>query len=49
VPQLDKYRINPGNVGATAPRRAVFHDLQSGARSWQAVRIGVNGGSLNQD
>src|SRR5512145_1668668 len=47
---LDKYRINPGNVG-TGKRRdeqfstickiAVDHD--------RPVRIGVNGGSLNQE
>jgi (E)-4-hydroxy-3-methylbut-2-enyl-diphosphate synthase len=47
---LDKYRINPGNVG-TGKRRdeqfaticAVAHDRQ------KPVRIGVNGGSLNQE
>src|SRR5579859_4528488 len=47
---LDKYRINPGNVGtgrrrdeqfATICRVAVDHD--------KPVRIGVNGGSLNQE
>jgi (E)-4-hydroxy-3-methylbut-2-enyl-diphosphate synthase len=47
---LDKYRINPGNVGtgrrrdeqfATICRVAVDHD--------RPVRIGVNGGSLNQE
>ena len=47
---LDKYRINPGNVGtgrrrdeqfATICRVAIDHD--------KPVRIGVNGGSLNQD
>jgi (E)-4-hydroxy-3-methylbut-2-enyl-diphosphate synthase len=47
---LDKYRINPGNVGtgrrrdeqfATICKVAVDHD--------RPVRIGVNGGSLNQD
>ena len=47
---LDKYRINPGNVGqgrhrdeqfATICRIAIEHD--------KPVRIGVNGGSLNQD
>jgi (E)-4-hydroxy-3-methylbut-2-enyl-diphosphate synthase len=47
---LDKYRINPGNVGTgQAPRRAVRHDLRRGARLNKPVRIGVNGGSLNQD
>jgi len=47
---LDKYRINPGNVGtgrrrdeqfATICKVAVDHD--------KPVRIGVNGGSLNQE
>jgi (E)-4-hydroxy-3-methylbut-2-enyl-diphosphate synthase len=47
---LDKYRINPGNVGtgtrrderfSTICRVAIDHD--------KPVRIGVNGGSLNQE
>src|SRR5947209_12763733 len=47
---LDKYRINPGNVGtgrrrdeqfSTICKVAVHHD--------QPVRIGANGGSLNQE
>src|SRR5690349_48764 len=47
---LDKYRINPGNVGtgkrrdeqfATICKVAIDHD--------KPVRIGVNGGSLNQE
>ena len=47
---LDKYRINPGNVGtgtrrdeqfATICKVAIDHD--------RPVRIGVNGGSLNQE
>src|ERR1700676_2554414 len=47
---LDKYRINPGNVGtgrrrhdqpSTICKVAVDHD--------RPVRIGVNGGSLNQE
>ena len=47
---LDKYRVNPGNVGrgerwddhfATIVRQAVEHD--------KPVRIGVNWGSLDQD
>ncbi len=47
---LDKYRINPGNVGrgdrwddhfATIVRQAIEHD--------KPVRIGVNWGSLDQD
>src|SRR5213596_3400370 len=47
---LDKYRINPGNVG-TGRRRdeqfaAICHVAVDNARP---VRIGVNGGSLNQE
>src|SRR3954447_2758141 len=47
---LDKYRINPGNVGtgrrrdeqsATICKVAIAHD--------KPVRIGVNGGSLNSE
>ena len=47
---LDKYRINPGNVGtgrrrdeqcSTICKVAIDHD--------KPVRIGVNGGSLNQE
>ncbi|MCX6544026.1 MAG: flavodoxin-dependent (E)-4-hydroxy-3-methylbut-2-enyl-diphosphate synthase [Acidobacteria bacterium] len=47
---LDKYRVNPGNVGtgrrrdeqfATICKVAVDHD--------KPIRIGVNGGSLNQE
>ncbi len=34
---LDKYRINPGNVGnRQAPRRTVLHDLQGGGRQREA-------------
>src|SRR4026209_1065780 len=50
---LDKYRINPGNVGTGRRRRP--HDEQSSTICGVArdhgkpVRIGVNGGSLNQD
>jgi len=47
--RFDKYRINPGNVGAGNARRTIFHNLQSRRRQRQAVRIGVNGGSLNQE
>ncbi len=47
---LDKYRINPGNVG-TGPRRdEQFQTICAVAREHgKPVRIGVNGGSLNQE
>jgi (E)-4-hydroxy-3-methylbut-2-enyl-diphosphate synthase len=46
---LDKYRINPGNVG-TGPRRDVqFATICRIAKeNGKPVRIGVNGGSLDQ-
>jgi (E)-4-hydroxy-3-methylbut-2-enyl-diphosphate synthase len=46
---LDKFRINPGNVG-TGPRRDdQFSTICRIARDGgKAVRIGVNGGSLDQ-
>jgi (E)-4-hydroxy-3-methylbut-2-enyl-diphosphate synthase len=47
---LDKYRINPGNVGAGARRDEQFSTICRIARdNGKAVRIGVNGGSLNQE
>jgi (E)-4-hydroxy-3-methylbut-2-enyl-diphosphate synthase len=47
---LDKYRINPGNVGHGAKRDEQFTTICSIARdNGKAVRIGVNGGSLNQE
>jgi (E)-4-hydroxy-3-methylbut-2-enyl-diphosphate synthase len=47
---LDKYRINPGNVGTGARRDEHFATICSVARDYgRPVRIGVNGGSLNQD
>jgi (E)-4-hydroxy-3-methylbut-2-enyl-diphosphate synthase len=47
---LDKYRINPGNVGAGARRDEQFSTICHIARdNGKAVRIGVNGGSLNQE
>ena len=47
---LDKYRINPGNVG-----RGRLHDdnfariIKIAVDNGKAVRIGVNGGSLDQE
>jgi (E)-4-hydroxy-3-methylbut-2-enyl-diphosphate synthase len=47
---LDKYRINPGNVGTGRRRDEQFATICRIARDeGKAVRIGVNGGSLNQD
>jgi len=47
---LDKYRINPGNVGAGKRRDEQFATICSVARGHgKPVRIGVNGGSLNQE
>jgi (E)-4-hydroxy-3-methylbut-2-enyl-diphosphate synthase len=48
--QLDKYRINPGNVGAGQRRDEQFATICKVARdNGKPVRIGVNGGSLNQE
>src|SRR6059036_3326401 len=48
--QLDKYRINPGNVGAGQRRDEQFSTICKIARdNGKPVRIGVNGGSLNQE
>ena len=47
---LDKYRINPGNVGTGKRRDEQFATICKVARDNQKpVRIGVNGGSLNQE
>src|SRR5580658_4546697 len=47
---LDKYRINPGNVGAGQRRDEQFSTICKIARdNGKPVRIGVNGGSLNQE
>jgi len=47
---LDKYRINPGNVGTGARRDEQFAMICAVAREHdKPVRIGVNGGSLNQE
>ena len=47
---LDKYRINPGNVGTGHRRDEQFATICKVAIEHQKpVRIGVNGGSLNQD
>jgi (E)-4-hydroxy-3-methylbut-2-enyl-diphosphate synthase len=47
---LDKYRINPGNVGTGRRRDEQFSTICKVAVDYdRPVRIGVNGGSLNQD
>jgi len=47
---LDKYRINPGNVGRGKARDAQFSTIcQIAKDNNKAVRIGVNAGSLNQE
>jgi (E)-4-hydroxy-3-methylbut-2-enyl-diphosphate synthase len=47
---LDKYRINPGNVGTGKRRDEQFATICKVARdNRKPVRIGVNGGSLNQE
>ena len=47
---LDKYRINPGNVGTGRRRDEQFATICKVARdNAKPVRIGVNGGSLNQE
>ncbi|MCD4780994.1 MAG: flavodoxin-dependent (E)-4-hydroxy-3-methylbut-2-enyl-diphosphate synthase [Candidatus Omnitrophica bacterium] len=48
--QLDKYRINPGNVGHGSGHQEHFAQIISIAKKWnKPVRIGINGGSLDQD
>ena len=47
---LDKYRINPGNVGTGRRRDEQFTTIcRVAADNGKPVRIGVNGGSLNQE
>ncbi|MFN8062660.1 MAG: flavodoxin-dependent (E)-4-hydroxy-3-methylbut-2-enyl-diphosphate synthase [Vicinamibacterales bacterium] len=47
---LDKYRINPGNVGTGRRRDEQFATIcRVAADNGKPVRIGVNGGSLNQE
>ncbi len=46
---LDKYRINPGNVGRGKSRDPQFQQMIEFAVQYnKPVRIGVNGGSLDQ-
>ena len=47
---LDKYRINPGNVGTGTRRDEQFATIcKVAVDHGKPVRIGVNGGSLNQE
>ncbi|MFP6582026.1 MAG: flavodoxin-dependent (E)-4-hydroxy-3-methylbut-2-enyl-diphosphate synthase [Candidatus Hydrogenedentota bacterium] len=47
---LDKYRINPGNVGSGKKRDPQFNTIcQIAADNGKPVRIGVNAGSLNPE
>ena len=47
---LDKYRVNPGNVGSGSRRDEQFQTICQVAKdNAKPIRIGVNGGSLNQD
>src|SRR3954467_3806382 len=47
---LDKYRINPGNVGTGKRRDEQFSTIcKVAVDNDRPVRIGVNGGSLNQE
>ncbi len=47
---LDKYRINPGNVGRGSRRDPQFAAMiETACRHAKPVRIGVNWGSLDQD
>jgi (E)-4-hydroxy-3-methylbut-2-enyl-diphosphate synthase len=47
---LDKYRINPGNVGTGKRRDEQFSTIcKVAVDNHRPVRIGVNGGSLNQE
>ena len=47
---LDKYRINPGNVGRGAKRDEQFASMiETACRYGKPVRIGVNWGSLDQE
>src|SRR5262249_22291749 len=47
---LDQYRINPGNVGTGRRRDEQFATIcKVAVDCGKPVRIGVNGGSLNQE
>ena len=47
---LDKYRINPGNVGFKDKKDTQFSSMiEVAAKNNKPVRIGVNWGSLDQE
>src|SRR5207249_8945690 len=47
---LDKYRINPGNVGFKNKRDSQFTDIvEIALKNNKPVRIGANWGSLDQE
>ena len=47
---LDKYRINPGNVGFKEYKEIQFSSLmETAAKNNKPIRIGVNWGSLDQE
>ncbi len=47
---LDKYRVNPGNVGTRQRRDEQFATIcRVAVDRGKPIRIGVNGGSLNQE
>ncbi|HEY8414487.1 MAG TPA: flavodoxin-dependent (E)-4-hydroxy-3-methylbut-2-enyl-diphosphate synthase [Thermaerobacter sp.] len=46
---LDKYRINPGNVGARQKDRNFARIIEVALKYEKPVRIGVNWGSLDQE
>jgi (E)-4-hydroxy-3-methylbut-2-enyl-diphosphate synthase len=46
---LDKYRINPGNVGSKRRDENFRTIVRIAAENGKAIRIGVNWGSLDQD
>jgi (E)-4-hydroxy-3-methylbut-2-enyl-diphosphate synthase len=47
---LDKYRINPGNLGKKGKRDEHFEAILQIAKTFnKPIRIGVNGGSIDQD
>ncbi len=47
---LDKYRINPGNVGVGAHHDDNFRTMvEIAVKNDKAVRIGANGGSIDQE
>ncbi len=50
APALDKYRVNPGNVGTRQRRDEQFATIcRVAVDRGKPIRIGVNGGSLNQE